>query len=427
MSTERVAYVTGEYPRATDTFIQREVAALRAGGLDVHTFAVRRTGDEHMVGPEQLAERERTSYLLPPSKAGLIRDHLRLIAADRGRYVEAARLAWSTRRRGIAGIAKQLAYFAEAGMLAAELRRRDIDHLHAHFADSATSLAMLTAAVGGLRYSFTLHGPGIFFEADTWQLGTKCDRAAFVSCISYFARSQAMVFADPDTTDRLHLVHCGIDASAMPMATHDVDDPHQLVFVARVAQLKGLGIMIEAMPTIVAADPTASLLVVGDGPDRPRYEALARELGVADHVRFAGYQSQAEVRTHLSSSAVFVLPSFAEGVPVSLMEAMAAGLPVITTQVGGITELVTDGENGDVLRPGDVDALADRVVKLLADPELRRARGAHGRRVVEAEFDSATEAARLRALFDAAASGIPAAIRPEPLVPGTAPSDGSRS
>ncbi len=414
MTLERVAYVTGEYPRATDTFIQREVAALRAGGLDVHTFAVRRTGDEHMVGPEQRAERDRTTYLLPPSIGGLARAHARLFVASPRRYLGALGLAWNTRREGLRGTLKQLAYVAEAGLLADELRRRDIEHLHAHFADSATSLAMLTAAIGGLRYSFTLHGPGIFFEADTWHLGTKCDRADFVACISYFARSQAMVFASPDTTDRLKIVHCGIDAAASLVADHVGADRSQIVFVARVAQLKGLGVLLEAMPEVVSRNPEATLVVVGDGPDRARYEKRARQLGVADAVRFVGYQSQDEVRAHLADSAVFALPSFAEGVPVSLMEAMAAGLPVVTTQVGGITELVTDGVNGDVLRPGDVDTLADRLVKLLADADLRHARGVNGRAVVASEFDSMTEAGRLRALFEAAASGSTTPTRPEP-------------
>lgn len=412
----RVAYLTGEYPRATDAWIQREVGALRDRGVVVDTFAVRRPGDEHLVGPEQRAERARTTYLFDHLRSpGLLAAHGRLLAASPRRYVAALRLAAATRRAGLRGSLYQLAYFAEAGVLADEVRRRHIPHLHNHFGDSSCTVAMLAAELGGKTFSFTLHGPGIFFEPHTWRLDEKLRRAAFCACISYFCRSQAAIFADPDDLDRLHIVHCGVDPASLEPVAHE-GEGSRLLFVGRLTEVKGLAVLLESMRTIMKAHPGARLTVVGDGPERDRFEALARELGLDGSVEFVGYRSQHEVAEHLADTDVFVLPSYAEGVPVTLMEALGSAVPVVATQVGGVSELVADGHNGFIVKPGDPDELGDRLVALLADAELRQRFGTAGRRTVEADFANATEAARLETLFRNTVSGVPTALRPE--IPG---------
>ncbi len=160
----RIAYLTGEYPRATDTFIQREVAALRQQGAQIETFSVRPTGEEHMVGEEQKQERNQTFYILPPSPIKLLRAHLNLLLASPTRYLAGLKLAFSTRLHGLRGNLYQLFYFLEAGILAWEVKRRQIPHLHNHFGDSSCSVAMLAAELGGFSYSFTLHGPIFSFS-----------------------------------------------------------------------------------------------------------------------------------------------------------------------------------------------------------------------------------------------------------------------
>src|SRR4029453_13338966 len=137
--------------------------------------------------------------------------------------------------------------------------------------------------------------------------------------------------------------------------------------------------------------PDIELSLAGDGPDRAVLEAEARRRGVADCVRFLGYQSSDQVRALLQDTDVFVLPSFAEGVPVVLMEAMASGVPVLTARVAGVSELVEDGVSGFVVSPGDVEALARAIDTLLGDPALRDRFGAAGRRMVEREFDVGRE------------------------------------
>jgi glycosyltransferase involved in cell wall biosynthesis len=421
----RVAYLTGEYPRATDTWIQREIASLRQRGMEVDSFAVRRPGDEHMVGPEQRAERDTTTYLYPRLRtAGLALTHLWLLARSPRRYLGGLRLAWSTRRPGIAGTAFQLMYFLEAGLLAGLLRRRRIGHLHNHLGDSSCSVAMLAAQLGGFGFSFTLHGPGIFFEPYTWRLDAKLARARFCTCISYFCRSQAAIFASPDDLDRLHIVHCGVDPAALGRRVHSNEGEAgggHLLFVARLAELKGVSVLLDAMAIVIKTHPGTHLTILGDGPARARFEQLSRELGLDQAVTFAGYRSQAEVAQHLSGTDVFVLPSYAEGVPVTLMEALGSAVPVVATQVGGVSELVEHGVSGFVVRPGDADQLAQRLCELIADPELRQQFGDAGREVVTREFSNDIEAGRLQALFANAVAGHPSPLRPAPS-PGPAPS-----
>jgi colanic acid/amylovoran biosynthesis glycosyltransferase len=411
----RVAYLTGEYPRATDTWIQREIASLRAQGVTVDGFAVRRPGREHLVGPEQEGETGRTTYLYPQLRTmGLPLAHLGLAVRSPRRYLGALRLAWQTRRPGVHGTAYQLVYLLEAGILAAAVRRRRIRHLHNHFGDSSCTVAMLAAELGGFTFSFTLHGPGIFFEAHTWRLDEKFRRAAFVACISWFCRSQAAIFAPPDCLDRLHIIHCGVQPDALDRRSHG-DDGHELLFVGRLAEVKGVAVLLEALAEVAKVHPDVHLTLVGDGPERDRFEQLVGQRGIDDLVTFAGYRSQGEVARHLAETDVFVLPSFAEGVPVTLMEALGAAVPVVATQVGGVSELVDQGVNGFVVRPGDPEPLARRLIELLGDPGLRQRFGDAGRALVTTDFANPTEAARLRALFANTLAELPSPIRPEPL------------
>jgi len=417
----KVLYFAAEYPRATDTFIQREIAAVRAAGLDVESSAIRRPGDEHMVGEEQRTERERTKYLLPPSVGRLVRAHARLLARSPRRYFSSLALALDTKRAGLRGGLYQGFYFAEAGLLADRLQAEGFDHLHSHLADVSTSVAMLSASLADVPFSFTLHGPGVFFDANVWRLDAKIDRASFVSCISWFARSQAQLLSTADAGDKLHIIHCGVDPSryadrsleAPAVSTSAADDAEfRLAFVARLDHVKGVGELLEAIAALAEDMPGLRLDLAGDGPARDGYEKLASRLGIAERVTFHGYINQTGVAELLATADAYVLPSYAEGVPVGLMEAQASGLPVIATQVGGVSELVIDDETGFVCRPGDRTQLAERIAQLASDPALRQRMGAAGRARVVADFDSASEGRRLAALFNAAGRTATFGARP---------------
>lgn len=405
----RIAYLTGEYPRATDTFIQREVAGLRDLGVEVHTFSVRRPGIEQLVGEEQKAEFDRTTYLLPPKAIQLLGSHLKLLVS--GRYWRSLKLAWKTRQPGLRGLLYQLFYFLEAGILARQIQLRQIQHLHNHLATSSGTVAMLAAELGGFTFSFTLHGPYIFFEPYQWQLAEKIDRALFVCCISHYCRSQGMVFGSIASWNRMHIIHCGIDPALFEPVTHQ-GIGNRLLYVGRLAAVKGLPILLESLAKLVSSDSDLELTVIGDGSDRAQLEALTDELNVRSNVKFLGYQSQAEVRHHLQQTDVFVMASFAEGVPVVLMEAMAAGVPVVATQIAGVSELVEHERSGYLVPAGDAETLADRIGELVQDAKLRSRFGIAGRAKVTAEFNIKTEVARLHQLMNRALAGKPEAIRP---------------
>jgi len=398
-----IAYLVSEYPALSHTFIQREIAALRAEGRTVLTASLRRTGGHHIAGEAEAAEARGTFYVienarnpgtLPAALAGTL---ARPVASFR-----AARLAWRTRAPGAAAALRQLFYLVEAMVLARHLEKRGVSHLHCHFENAGASVAMLTSELTGIPFSFTLHGPSIFFEPHRWQLGTKIEKAAFVACISDFCRSQGMIFADPAHWPKMEIVHCGVEPDRYRRGDHP---PGQhLVFVGRLAAVKGVAVLIRAVTALAPDHPGLRLTLIGDGPERAALEAEARAGGAADRIAFAGARTQQEVAETLARADLFVLPSFAEGVPVVLMEAMASGLPVVATRIAGIPELVEDGISGRLVPPGNQAALTEAIATLLADPEAAAAMGRAGRAKVEAGFDIATEAAKIGRLIDRTAA-----------------------
>jgi glycosyltransferase involved in cell wall biosynthesis len=404
MSLPKIAYLTGEYPRASDTFIQREVANLRQLGHEVLTCSIRTTGTEHLVGPEQREEHARTFKVLEAVRnpATTLKAHLRWMKTPE-RYFSALRLAWQTAPKGVKGRLYNLIYFVEAGVLAARLADDRVTHLHNHIAKASCTVAMLAGALSGIRWSFAIHGPDIFFEPHHWRIDEKAARASFVACISHFCRSQLMCFADAGHWDKLHIVHCGVDPSRY--APSEERGSLQALFVGRLAGVKGVPILIEAMASLAEKYPELTLRLVGDGPDRTALEAEVVRRGLQDRMIFLGYQSQSEVAEELSRTDIFVLPSFAEGVPVVLMEAMASCVPVLTTRIAGVPELVEDGVSGRLVPPGDVTAFAQALDDMLANPDLRTKYGTAGRAKVLAEYDAAAEARWLSDLIVAYADG----------------------
>lgn len=396
----RIAYLTGHYPRATDTFIQREIAEMRFLGEEIYTFSIRRPGDEHLVGSEQVSEFNNTFYILPPHPIYFLWAHLSLLFTSPSNYFQALKLAWLTQQPGWRGLIYQLFYFAEAGILAHQIKTKQIEHLHNHLADSSCTVAMLAAQLGGFTFSFTMHGPYIFFEPYRWRIDEKIKRALFVACISYYCRSQGMIFAPVEKWNQMYVIHCGIDPSLFDLVSHKPE--RNLLYVGRLAVVKGLPILLQSLASLKLSYPDILLTVVGDGSDRLQLEEMSAKLGLNSNIKFVGYKSQEEVRKYLQQTDIFVMSSFAEGIPVVLMEAMAAGLPVVATQIAGISELVEDGVNGYLVPPGDVITLTNRIEKLLIDNQRRIKFGLAGRKKVETNFNIHYEVSKLHNIITSA-------------------------
>ncbi len=402
-----VAYLTGEFPRVTDTWIRREIVGLTKRGISVHAFSVRRPGIDTRIDAEDSTDTPAnpyvdTTYLLELARSPrLATSLLRLLLRRPRRLAAATRLAWATRRPGTKGTLYQLFYLLEAVLLADELERRGIQHLHNHLADSSCTVAMLAATITDVPFSFTIHGAAIFFEPYTWRLDEKIRRAAFVVAISNYARSQAAVFADNADFTKLHVVHCGVQPNRYQAISNAASgsrgDGGRLIFVGRLVAGKGVTVLLRALHQLNTSplQPELSLTVVGDGPDRVMFEREATELGLGSQVSFVGSRSPAEVAGLLADADIFVLPSFSEGLPVVLMEAMASELPVVSTGIAGVPELVVHGETGLVVPPTDIQSLSEAIIRLAADPILRTELGVAGRKKVLAEFDSEIEAGKL--------------------------------
>lgn len=399
------------YPRATDTFIQREVAALREHGVEVQTFAIRRPDASQLTGHEQQQELSTTTYVLAVGAARIGLAVARAALLSPARTTRTAALAWRTRVPGLRGSVKQAAYFAEACVVAGRVRTQRLSHLHNHFPDSSGTVTMLAAELAGVSFSFTMHGAEILRDVDKWRLDEKVARALFAVSVSWYGRSQAMLVSPASSWPRVHVVHCGVDLSASALRTHRSEGRH-VAFVGRLDEIKGVPLLLDAIAAVRAHFPDVRLTLVGDGPSRSSLEASVQRLGLADCVTFTGYRTPAEVREILATVDVFVLPSFFEGIPVSLMEAMAGGVPVVASNLPGIAELVDDGVSGRLVRAGDTDDLTAAIDELLGDEDLRTRMGVAGRAKVAAEFDLQQEAARLRTLLTASLAGRRLPVRP---------------
>jgi colanic acid/amylovoran biosynthesis glycosyltransferase len=406
-----VGYLASEYPKVSHTFIDREIAALRRLGVPVQTFTVRRTPEERLYSDADRAAAGETVAILPTSAGRLLAAHARALLRHPGRYAQTLARALRLSSGGVRAGLWQLFYFAEAMILRDECRRRGVTHLHAHFANVASAVTMLAAEYDdGLTWSFTMHGPTEFDDVTRFALGEKIRSARFVACISDYCRAQMMRLVDPEHWERLELIRCGLDTGQLPAAApapRNDDGPLRVMTVGRLVPDKGQALLLRAVAELRDRGVPARLTIVGDGPERRTLERTARRLGVADRVEFAGALGQAEVAERLQRADVFCLPSFAEGLPVVLMEAMAQSLPVIATRIAAVGELVEDGVSGLVVSPSRVDELATAIARLQADPEQRARMGEAGRARVLRDYDVNASAAILARLFTGGAA-IPA-------------------
>lgn len=400
----RISYFTSSYPRATDTFIQREVVGLREAGHEVFTSALRRPEGANNVSDLIRSERENTAYFLPAKVLALISLNITTLFKTPATYFKTLCLAFKTRKPGIKGTLYQFFYFQEALLLSNYLIKNRIQHIHNHFGDSSGSVTMLASQLSGVGYSITFHGPHIFFEPTLLALREKVRFAKFIVCISNYCRSQMMLFSDAEDWHKLYIVHCGVDVAAYstgePLAKILVNDAFKLLYVGRLAAEKGVPVLLNSLIALKNEGHNFHLTLLGDGPERADLEHKVKQHGLQEHVHFGGFASQETVRTTLQNSEVFILPSFAEGVPVSLMEAMACGVPVIGTNVGGVTELIQHGVSGLVVSPSDEVSLKQAIVSYMENEQLRERVKREARQTIEAQFNLNLEIAKLGKLIE---------------------------
>ena len=405
MALPPIAYLASRYPAVSHTFIEREVRGLRRRGAEVTTFAIRPTSSEDLRTDVDQEEAATTVAVLPATAGQVLDAHLAALRASPGRYLRTLLRALRLSGGGLRSTLWQLFYFAEAGLLWRALDGRGIRHVHAHFANVASDVALLGAALGGpgWSWSFTMHGPTEFDDVTAYRLREKVRDARFVACIGDYCRSQLMKLVEPELWPKLSIVRCGVDAARfVPVDRTGRGGPLQLLCLGRLVPDKGQGVLVEAVAQLVERGIDVRLTLAGDGPDRAALERRVRDLGLADAVRFVGAVGQDRVLELYAEADVFCLASFAEGIPVVLMEAMARGLPVVTTRIMGVPELVLDGSTGLLVAPGRAAPLATAIETLAADPDRRARLGQAAATFVADEFGAdAGAAAMWRCLDDA--------------------------
>jgi glycosyltransferase involved in cell wall biosynthesis len=398
----RLAYLTSQYPAASHTFIRREVEALRSLGREIDTFSVRPPGTDETQGDADRSEAGKTFYILRQPAFAFIAAHLGAIFTRPISYLRAFALALGHRAPGMRGLLLGLAHFAESVLLARELKRRGVQHLHNHFANSAATVGLLAARMLDIGWSFTMHGISETDYPAGLMLGRKIEAARFVACVSYFGRAQGMRLVTPDQWTKMHVVRCGLPFDRLPPRKSD-GNGRILVCVGRLSPEKGQAGLLEAFARLRERHQELQLHLVGDGPDRPVLEALAADLGIGGQVTFLGRMTENDAIAEIARSDILVLPSFMEGLPIVLMEAMALGVPVVASRVAGIPELVEDGTGGLLFTPSGWDELARCIERLLTDKALRDSIAEQGKRRVAVEFDAQRSAQMMASLFDKAA------------------------
>ena len=394
----KICYLVNQYPKVSHTFIRREIAALERQGVKVERVSIRRSGDE-LVDEADRAELERTRVILDVGMPGLI-SALALCALTRPlRFALALRLAAKLGRRSERGRLRNYAYLAEACVLLRWLASTKTRHVHAHFGTNPASVAMLCHALGGPQYSFTVHGPEEFDKPLMLGLRDKIERAAFVIAISSFGRGQLYRFCDHRHWPKIHVVRCGLDERFLRSALVPVPRERRIVCVGRLNEQKGHLLLVEAAARLAAEHVDFELRLVGDGELRPEIEALIEQHGLAGRVHITGWASSEQVRSEIENARLVVLASFAEGLPVVIMEALAVGRTVLTTSVAGIPELVSP-DCGWLVATGSVDELTAGLRRALAatDADLERM-GRRGQVRVRRLHDAQTEAGKLQRLF----------------------------
>ncbi|MBD0362986.1 MAG: glycosyltransferase, partial [Coleofasciculus sp. C3-bin4] len=394
-----IAYLVNQYPKVSHSFIRREIAGIEACGIQVARFSIRSCGSE-LVDEEDKRELEKTRFVLGIGKVGLLFALLRVAITRPIRFLSALWLMLQVGRKSDRGVLRHLAYLAEACVLLGWFSELGIAHVHAHFGTNSTTVAMLCRALGGPPYSFTVHGPEEFDKAEAIALTEKIKRAAFVVAISSFGKSQLYRWCDHEQWSKIQVIHCGVDDMFLTQAPIPVPDQPRLVCVGRLCEQKGHLLLLEAAGQLVAEGLSFMLVLVGDGPLRTEIETMITRLGLQDHVEITGWASNSEVHQHILASRAMVLPSFAEGLPVVVMEALALSRPVISTYVAGIPELVEPEICGWLVPPGSVEALTNAMRTALQLPvEKLEQMGRVGAFRVAQQHDAAIEASKLAALF----------------------------
>jgi len=402
----RIAYLVNQYPMVSHIFIRREILALERRGVEITRIALR-GWDGVLVDEEDQLERKRTRYVLREGVPVLLLAVARMLFTQPVRLMQALAMALRMGRRAERPLPMHLAYLAEACRIEPWLRAAGIEHVHAHFGTNSAEVAMLVRALGGPPWSFTIHVPKEYDNVQLMGLADKVRHCAFVVAITSFGRSQLYRLVEHQYWSKVNVVHCGLDPTFFAATESPTPSARRLVCVGRICEQKGQLLLIEAAKQLAVRGISFELVLVGDGEMRAEIEAMIEYHQLQAKVRITGRVSSEKLHSEIVAARALVLPSFAEGLPMVIMEAMALRRPVISTFVAGIPELVSSGEHGWLVPAGDVEALCQAMQECLDTPADRLAgMGEAAQKRVLARHNVDVQAAQLAQLFQCSIEGV---------------------
>lgn len=395
----RLAYLVSNYP--TPVFILREVCRLRDSSFEIHVASINSPDRARSkMADEELKEADSTFYIKQKGLRGAAWAHFNVLVKSPRSYLRglwfAVRLAGSDLKQQIFAFF----YFTEALILGRWMASQKLRHLHVHFANAAATVGLIVSHTFPIDLSLSVHGPDEFDDVPGFKLREKISGSSFIRCIGDFSRSQLMKLSDPEEWKKFEIARLGVDPRLfVPRPFRRAPETFEILCVGRLVPAKGQHLLLEAIGRLVKSVPNIRVRLLGDGPDRASLERAIAAAGLGQVVFTLGNVSQDRIREYYSAADVFVLASFAEGIPVALMEAMAMEIPCVSTFVAGIPELIRNDVDGLLVVPSDDQALASALKRLLEDPQLRYRLGVAGRQRVIDKFNLDSNVKTLARVF----------------------------
>jgi colanic acid/amylovoran biosynthesis glycosyltransferase len=405
-----IAYITTGYPSPSHTFIQREIHELERQGITIFPISINKVDTKELLSDTDRSDAKRTFTIKEISPLRAIVAATRFTLSSPKAVAEVTRLIVKLGVTDLKGFIWHLFQLVEAMLVVRECERRGVTHIHAHFGEVPATVAWFAAELGRRRsvasvqtWSVTVHGWREFTNENAAMLRQKMQSATFVAAISDFTRAQLMRIAGvAHSADRFTVVRCGLPMADYPFEPRSTpSDVPTILMTARLADEKGHLVLLEALASLKKVGTPMRAVFIGSGPIADFLASATTRLGLTEDVVWMGAQPPSVVHEQLQACDIFCLPSFAEGLPVVLMEALAVGRPVVTTYISGIPELVENNVTGLVLPAGRPDLLADALQRLLDDADLRNQVVKAGRTRVEARHNIDPIATQLGALFSA--------------------------
>lgn len=397
----RLGYLVSRYPAVSHTFILREVLALKEHGIDVSVASINRP-DRTLEGltQEERSEVAKTFYVKSAGLSAVISAQVSLFVKRPAGYLRGLAFALRLGGSDLSRLLICFFYFVEASMLARWMRGLALHHLHVHFATPAATVAMILARLAPIHFSITVHGPDEFYDVPGCYLAEKVASSQFICAIGLYARSQLMKIAPVEHWDKIEIAPLGVDPEHFaPRPFRLSPDPFEVLCVGRLTPAKGQHILLSAAGILSDAGHDVLFRFVGDGPERQSLEQQVHARHLGKIVSFEGAVNQDRIRGFYQTADVFALASFAEGIPVVLMEAMAMEVPCVTTWITGVPELIRNEVDGLLVAPSDAQGLAGAILRLMEDAGLRKRLGEAGRRRVMEHYHLARNVARLAEVF----------------------------